>query len=212
VAADRALAPAALASLPRPVLGFVGNIAAKKVDLDLLCRLADADSGRTILLAGPADGTSKQVLQRLVERPNALWIGPVSYADVPRVVAAFDVALIPYAENSYTRNVFPLKLYEYLAAGKPVVASGVPELSGLEPDVVVARRMEVFDSAVMAAVSRTSEADVVRRQALAAANTWDARATRLLDLIARELLKGEAEGHDTKPRELFTRRRQRIAR
>jgi glycosyltransferase involved in cell wall biosynthesis len=186
-AVDRALAPARLARLPRPVLGFVGNIAENKVDFCLLRRLADADGSRTILLAGPADAASKDEFVQLAKRPNVVWIGPVSYARVPRVVAAFDVALIPYAENAYTRNVFPLKLYEYLAAGKPVVASGLPELGGLEPDVVVARGREVFESAVAAALSLTSEADVVRRQSLAAANTWDARAGRLIDLVAQEL-------------------------
>jgi glycosyltransferase involved in cell wall biosynthesis len=195
-AVDRALAPAGLARLPRPVLGFVGNIAENKVDLRVLRRLAGADGSRTILLAGPADAVSMDELVQLAQRPNVVWIGPVSYAEVPSVVAAFDVALIPYAENAYTRNVFPLKLYEYLAAGKPVVASGLPELAGLEPDVVVANGNEAFESALVAALSLTSEADVVRRQAFAAANTWDTRAGRLLDLIARELEAANALGPD----------------
>ena len=61
------------------------------------------------------------------------WLGPKPYDELPRYVAAFDVGIIPYAANSYTPSCFPLKLYEYLAAGKPVVASGLPALAGMEP-------------------------------------------------------------------------------
>jgi glycosyltransferase involved in cell wall biosynthesis len=80
-----------------------------------------------------------------------------------------------------------LKLYEYLAAGKPIVASGVPELAGMEPDVVVTESATAFVAAVEEALSRRSEADRERRFALASRNTWDTRTGRLLDLIAEEL-------------------------
>ena len=126
-------------------------------------------------------------LSALTRRPNVVWTGPVRYEELPTIVAAFDVGLIPYAENEYTRNVFPLKLFEYLAAGKPVVATGLPELEGLEPDAVVAHELGEVEAAIAAALARTSEEDVERRQALAAENTLDARTERLLSLITAEL-------------------------
>jgi glycosyltransferase involved in cell wall biosynthesis len=187
-AADRALARPELASLSRPVLGFAGNITAEKVDFALIATLADEDSGRTIVLAGPAERGSMDRLSELTRRPNVVWIGGVPYAQVPAVVAAFDVGLIPYVENEYTRSVFPLKVFEYLAAGKPVVATGLPELVGLEPDVVVARRSGV-EAAVEAALALRTETDVARRRAFAAENTWDTRTERLLSLIAAELVE-----------------------
>jgi glycosyltransferase involved in cell wall biosynthesis len=185
-AADRRLAAAQVAGLRRPVLGFVGNIIPAKIEIPLLDALARANPARTILLAGPADPSLVDDVRALVECHNAIWIGPVPYDDVPSIVAGFDVALLPYAENAYTRNVFPLKLYEYLAAGKPVVATGLPELSGLEPDVVVAHGVDAVEAAVAAALTRVEREDVERRQKLAAANTWDVRAERLLALIAAE--------------------------
>jgi glycosyltransferase involved in cell wall biosynthesis len=111
----------------------------------------------------------------------------VPYGKLPAVVASFDVGLIPYEENEYTRSCFPLKLFEYLAAGKPVVASGLPELEGMEPDVVVASGATAFRAAVDAATHNGSAEDVARRQAIAAANTWESRTSRLLSLVAQEL-------------------------
>jgi glycosyltransferase involved in cell wall biosynthesis len=80
-----------------------------------------------------------------------------------------------------------LKLYEYLAAGKPVVATGLPELAGMRPDVVLAAGPQAVVSAVDAALERRSADDIERRQRVAAANTWDTRAGALLELVAGAL-------------------------
>ncbi|MEX2556605.1 MAG: glycosyltransferase [Actinomycetota bacterium] len=186
-AVDRALAAPSVEELRRPVLGFAGNIIAGKVDLALLAELADHDPKRTIVLTGPVEATLATELDDLTARTNVVWTGPVPYEELPGIVAAFDVGLIPYAANDYTRNVFPLKLFEYLAAGKPVVATGLPELKGLEPDVVVAHGLEGVETAVTSALALSDETDVARRQKLAAANTWETRTERLLSLIEDEL-------------------------
>jgi glycosyltransferase involved in cell wall biosynthesis len=115
------------------------------------------------------------------------WVGPKPYELVPRYVAAFDVALIPYVSNVYTRSCFPLKTFEYLAAGKAIVASGLPELGGMEPDVVLADDATGFLAAIDEALLRDTESDRKRRMELAAANTWESRASRLLGLIETEL-------------------------
>ena len=115
------------------------------------------------------------------------WVGLKPYAELPAYVAAFDIALIPYVANDYTRNCFPLKLYESLAAGKAVVASGLPELAGMEPDVVLAAGLEEFVVAVEEALHRREDGDRRRRVQRAARNTWEKRTERMLGLIANEL-------------------------
>ena len=185
-AADPSSARPDLRELPRPVLGFAGNILPGKLDPRLLETLADHFSQGTVVLAGPVDAGLADAVARLEARPNVTSLGPVPYDELPRVVASFDVGLIPYETNDYTRNVFPLKLFEYLAAGKPVVATGLPELEGMEPDVVVASEDELVASTT-AALALVAPADVERRQALAARNTWETRTERLLELTARKL-------------------------
>jgi glycosyltransferase involved in cell wall biosynthesis len=188
-AADRTIARAGLRELPRPVLGFAGNLAGNKVDFALLARLADEFAEGTLLVAGPAERAVLPLLEALAARANVQWLGPQPYASLPEVVAAFDVALIPYADNPYTRNVFPLKAFEYLAAGKPVVASGVPSIAALEPHVRLATGHDAFVAAVRSAVDLgATGAD--ERVALAAQNTWEDRTSRLLGLIADELARG----------------------
>jgi glycosyltransferase involved in cell wall biosynthesis len=184
---DGSLPVADMGSLERPVIGFAGNFLADKVDFELLEAVAERRPNWTLLLIGPARDDTRSALAELAARENVRWLGPVAYDELPRYVAAFDVGTIPYLQNAYTRSCFPLKTYEYLAAGKPVVASGLPELEGMEPHVVVAEGTEAFIDAVEDALLVTSEADVASRQAVAAANTWETRAGRLLELVRAEL-------------------------
>src|SRR6185436_18708700 len=134
--------------LPRPIVGFAGNLVASKVDFALLHAVVSARRDWTIVLIGPVGADAVRDVRRLAHEPNVRWLGQKAYDELPRHVAAFDVAVIPYASNAYTRSCFPLKLFEYLAAGKPVVASGLPELRGMEPDVVVVAGAGAFADAV----------------------------------------------------------------
>lgn len=186
VGADRAAATEDLAALPRPVIGFAGNLTRAKVDFDLLLEVARAFPSATVLLAGPVEETARAGLERVTSLANVRWLGLQSYEALPRVVAAFDVALIPYVSTEYTRSCFPLKLYEYLAAGKRVVASGLPALAGLEPHVTLTDGSDEFVAAVERALE-LGDAGHEERQRLAAGNTWDSRASRLLELVAEEL-------------------------
>jgi len=186
-AADPAFAAADVAGLPRPVVGFAGNFLQEKVDFDLLEAVAEARPGWTILLVGPARPETEERLTELAARRNVRWVGAKPYVELPRYVAAFDVAAIPYVTNAYTRSCFPLKTFECLAAGKPVVASGLPELAGMEPHVVLAEGRDAFVAAVEAALGQLGDADREARQDVAAGNTWDTRAERLLGLVADEL-------------------------
>jgi len=157
----------------------------------VLEQLARALPQSTLLLIGPTVPQTVLALERLAGLPNVRWLAPKPYAELPRYVAAFDVGLIPYVANAHTRSCFPLKLFEYRAAGKPVVASGVPELAGMEPNVVLANGVPAFVKAAQNAVGRDGDGDRLRRKQLAARNTWETKTERLMELVHREL---EADG------------------
>jgi glycosyltransferase involved in cell wall biosynthesis len=186
-AADRALVAGEVAALARPVIGFAGNFLPGKVDFALLEEIASRRPEWTMLLVGPAREGASDRVARLASRENVHWVGVKSYEDLPRYVAAFDVATIPYLRNTYTESCFPLKTFEYLAAGKPVVAAGLPELEGMEPHVAVADDPGAFVAAVERALVDDGPSSVAARQQVAAANTWETRTERLLELIAQEL-------------------------
>ncbi len=186
-AASRSHAAPELQGVARPVVGFAGNLVPTKVDFGLLEALAARKAEWSMVLIGPAADGSLATLDAIDQLPNVRWLGAKTYQELPRYVAAFDVGLIPYASNDYTRSCFPLKLYEYLAAGKPVVATGLPELAGMEPDVALTDGVDGVVAAITSALARLGPDDAARRSALAAQNTWETRTERLLTLVGAEL-------------------------
>ena len=174
-------------SFAGPVVGFAGNLTAEKVDFDLLEAVARARPEWSLVLVGPQAENARGQLDRLGALDNVHALGFRPYEELPAYVSGFSVGVIPYRATAYTRNCSPLKVYEYLAAGKAVVASGVPELSGMEPDVTLADRPEAFVAAIESALAASSPEAVARRRATAEQNTWEARTERLLDLVGGRL-------------------------
>lgn len=174
--------PADLASLPRPIIGFAGGISAA-CDIDLLLALADANPTGTVALVGPVSIDTTRL-----SRPNLVLLGNRPYAELPAYVQGFDVGIIPYILNDWTRAVDPLKLLEYLAAGIPVVSTELPEVLKYREVVHVARTNDDFVAAVRGALAGEG-ANRSTRQALALENTWNRRGETLRAFvtdIARE--------------------------
>lgn len=186
-AADRSLAAADVGDLPRPVIGFAGNLQIGKVDFELLEHLARAKPEWSVVLIGPVRADTREAVARLARLSNVHVLGWKPYTELPRYYAAFDVGLCPYVWSAAMQSGFPLKLYDYLAVGMPVVASGNPDLAGKEPDVVLARGAEEFVGAIEGVLGRVSREDRERRRSLAAHNTWETRTERLLEVVSAEL-------------------------
>jgi glycosyltransferase involved in cell wall biosynthesis len=179
--------PSDLDRLPRPRAIFVGALNELKVDAGLLGALADAEPGLSVVLVGPvteAGAGARRELEELVRRPNVHALGGRAYAELPSYLAGADVGLVPYLANRYTAGVFPMKVYEYLAAGLPVVAAGLPELAGAEGATLAAGREE-FVAAVRAALADPGPPE--ERQRIARGHTWEAR-TAEMDRLARRAL------------------------
>jgi glycosyltransferase involved in cell wall biosynthesis len=121
--------PADLAAIPEPRLLFVGAIAAYKLDLVLLAELAQACPHWSIVLIGAVgEGDPSTTLTALQSCSNIHCLGPRAYAELPAYMRGAVVGLIPALLNDYTRAMFPMKFFEYLAAGLPVVATPLPAL------------------------------------------------------------------------------------
>jgi len=170
----------------------VGGINAK-VDLALLAEVAARRPDWRIELVGPLSyGLNEGELARLRALPNVHFAGAVPPEQVPAVMAGCDVGLIPYQMNEQTYHVNPLKVYEYLAAGKPVVGTPLPELAQFEPLVRLAGDVDGFVAAVEAALVEGDDPEAIAaRLAVAAANTWDVRVERMVGLIEEALGRSE---------------------
>ena len=169
--------PADLAAIPAPRIGFAGGVSAC-CDFLLIRELARALPHVSVVLVGPVSVD----LAGLVLK-NLHVLGPRPYSDLPAYVQHFDVGLIPYLLNEWTRAVDPLKLLEYLAAGLPVVSTDIPEVRKYREAVAIAGTRDRFVREVAAAL-RVDRDEVRRRgKALARKHTWAVRADELLALL-----------------------------
>ena len=182
-----ALAPGpedpAITALPQPRIVFTGAVVGTKLDLDLLAAVARRRPDWAFALVGPVGagdpGTDVSALHGL---PNVHLLGPRPYAGLPAVLRAADAALIPYAVNDLTRSVFPMKVYEYLAAGLPVVATPLPALAGVDA-ITTASDANAMAGALARALDEDSPARRQARSEAARGHSWDAR----LEQISRAL-------------------------
>jgi len=182
-AADPALPlPRDVAHLPRPMIGFVGAVSDYKVDLAWVAHLARQRPTWSVVLVGPhavADPTTD--LSGLRAVPNVHLVGYRPYAALPAYLKAFDAIVIPYRLGAATRGIFPLKFFESLASGRPVVISRLPALEMYYADVLVAEDAESFVDACAAAVAGKDDAAARdRRVGLARRNTWESRIAQML--------------------------------
>lgn len=159
-ALEAGAADPALAAIPSPRIVFVGAIAAKKLDFELLEGLAAARPEWSFALVGPIGlGEPDTDVSRLLEAPNIHLLGARTQQQLPAVLRGADVGLIPYRNSRLTASIFPMKVYEYLAAGLPIVATGLPALAGVDGVELVQGRDET-----LAAIERALEAGAEPRR------------------------------------------------
>ncbi|MFC1588380.1 glycosyltransferase [Planctomycetota bacterium] len=125
--------PGDIKNIPAPVLGFIGNITGYKIDFKLLRNAATLRPGWNFVLIGPVgEGDPQTDISALDGLPNVHLLGRREKEQLPAYVSRFDIGLIPYRLNASTRASFPMKFYEYLAAGLPVVSTRLHALADYE--------------------------------------------------------------------------------
>jgi len=120
--------PDDIARIKKPVIGFVGAISAYKLDFELIAFLAKEKPEWSIVLIGKVGEGEPGTDVKILDRENIYLLGPRSYDELPAYLKCFDVATIPVSLNSYTHAMFPMKFFEYLAAGKCIVSTRINSL------------------------------------------------------------------------------------
>jgi len=182
--------PVELRGLPHPRIGYVGAIN-DKLDINLLRRVAETYSGASIILVGPERLHSEEMrrsMEALRAYSNVHMIGRVSMERVPHFVTSCDVGLLPYQCNAWTESIHPLsihplKMYEYLACGLPVVSTDIPGVYAEREVISIAGDAGAFVDAIGKALLDDSESLWRKRQARASCNTWRHRVERISELI-----------------------------
>jgi glycosyltransferase involved in cell wall biosynthesis len=186
VASGKLEVPKEVESIPRPRLGYFGAIEPWLVDQELIKRAArEHPNWHWVFIGNKSRGLDIENL------PNAHFLPPVKYADLPAYAAGFDVCVLPWeTEQAFTSYGSAIKVREYLATGKPVVIAPLPEYEGMSDVLRIARSRDDFLKLVSEALQENSEAST-KRQAAVKDGTWDARAEWVSQLIEDALKKKE---------------------
>jgi glycosyltransferase involved in cell wall biosynthesis len=174
-----------VSEIPRPRLGYFGAIEPWLVDQELIKRAShERPEWQWVFIGNRSRGLEIEAL------PNVHFLPPVPYADLPAYAAGFDVCVLPWeTEQSFTSYGSAIKVREYLATGKPVVISPLPEYEPMRDVLRIARTRDDFIRLVEEALQENDAALEARRQASVASGTWDARAEWVSELIETVLVE-----------------------
>ena len=160
----------------RPVVGYIGAIS-NWYDIDLVITAATAYPEWDFVLIGSTWGCDLKTAELL---PNIKFLGEKPYADLPGYLHAFDVCIIPFLLTELTLCTNPVKVYEYLSAGKPVVATAMPELQLIREYVHIAETTEDFVEKLKIAIGESTDQELAGlRSKWAQQHDWQSRAENL---------------------------------
>ena len=166
----------------KPVFGYTGTIHGDRVDVSLVVSVAQAYPAATIAMVGP--NLLEQAEQQLLDRfSNIVFTGSQPYADLPDIMRAFDVCMVPHLVTPFTESLNPIKLWEYLAAGKPIVSTNVAGFRDYPNLVSVADSYADFVNRLGIAQSERLDLSTQRQQA-ARQHTWDQRIKTVQALLS----------------------------
>ncbi len=174
--------------IKKPLVGYVGVIY-DWFDMNILEYCAEKKDDFNFVIIGPS--SSKAIEEEMKEftkkYKNIFWLGEKSYQDVPEYIQQFDVCIVPFKINELIKNVDPIKVYEYLAMGKPVVSTYWKELEKFSYFIALGLNYEDFLKKIEDEYNKNSEGKIKERRKFAEENSWQKRAEKMMEIINKKL-------------------------
>lgn len=186
------MVPDDLRAIPGPIVGYLGNFESR-IDFELLEGIAAARPDWSLVLIGPSKGMYTQKLRALGRYPNVHVLGPRPASEAPGYLKGFDVGLIPFVQSDQTRAIYPLKLNEYLASGRPVVKTPFAPLPEFEAVTWTADGVYDTVRAIEEALVSHHPEEVHARLELARHHDWDERAQAMGRILVDRLIAQNAQ-------------------
>lgn len=174
--------------IPRPIIGYTGNIC-HRLDYEIIQRVATEHADKSIVLVGPRNHYGHTDID-LDHIPNLYFTGPKSIKELPSYLQHFDVLILPFLCNELTKSIYPLKINEYLASGKPVISTAFSEdILAFKDVVYLSNTSKEFSQNISLALQENIPDKSAARHKAASSNSWDARVERFWDLITKSSKK-----------------------
>lgn len=172
----------------KKIIGYTGNIETR-IDYELLREVIAGHQDKLVLLVGPVT-TADADAAGLSGCPNVIMTGPKKIDELPAYLQYCDCTLIPFKKNTLTKSIYPLKINEYLAAGRPVVATDFSEdIQSFSDVIYIARNNKEFVECIGQAIAENDGDRIRTRMAVANTNTWAARVERFWEIVERHPAK-----------------------
>jgi glycosyltransferase involved in cell wall biosynthesis len=123
------------------------------------------------------------IVERLSKYPNVSFFGPIKANKVPELLAKYDLGIIPYIMDEVNKNIYPLKINEYLAVGVPVVMTAFANLTDFKDTVKVANTKELFKEHIINELANDNDSLIKERIAFAKQNSWEGRAVEFGNIL-----------------------------
>ncbi|HRD57517.1 MAG TPA: glycosyltransferase [Ferruginibacter sp.] len=175
--------PEDVKQIQHPIIGYCGSITSTRLDVKLLEQIADKKPGWNIVLVGPADDVFKN--SSLSKMENVHFIGSKKQKELPAYIHSFDVCINPQLLNQMTIGNYPRKVDEYLAAGKPVVATKTETMAMFGNNALLCNNADEYIAAIEVALeNKDNPASIKARKEMGTSHTWEASVNKIYSLIS----------------------------
>ena len=184
--------PKELMGIKGKIIGYTGNINEYRLDYSLFKKVAQDHSDKTLVIVGPLNSNDyiEHGLDKNAERDFLRVAKHIT--ELPAFLQHFDVTIIPFLLNKLTKSIYPLKINEYLAAGKPVVVTNFSEdIRGFAKDIYIAQSHDEFIQLINRAMAENSRDKMEERYATASMNTWEQRVKQFWEVVNTTLEEKE---------------------
>lgn len=175
--------PEDMKDIPGPIVGYLGYLTSMRLDIALMESLASSMKEGSLVLVGPEDDDFKQ--SKLHSMDNVYFLGNKQAHQLPEYIAAFDVAINPQAVNDLTIGNYPRKVDEYLAMGKPVVATYTEAMIYFEKYVYLSKSAQEFAELIGRAIAEDNEQIAEERITFAKSHTWENNAENIYQVMEK---------------------------
>jgi glycosyltransferase involved in cell wall biosynthesis len=175
--------PEEIKDVQTPMIGFTGNMDGSRIDYPLLKKIAETHQDKTLVLVGPTNSEDYKTLG-LDQMENVIFTGSKDIRELPKYLQHFDCTIIPFLKNTLTASIYPLKINEYLFAGKPVLSTNFSEdIRSFQEVIYLADSHEEFLQIIDRALAEDNIEKKANRVAVARQNTWTHRVQQFWKVV-----------------------------
>lgn len=173
--------PEDIRNIKKPLVGYVG-VLQDRIDIDLMGEVIKLLPNHSFVFVGRV--LTPAYFKTIMNYPNVHFLGHRKSADIPDYMKNFDVCIIPHKINELTNSMNPLKIYEYLACGRPIVSTPVAGIEDFEKYIYLAKDSKAFSGAIVKSIFDNNGTLEKERRDIVHPHSWDNRAKDLMLKIA----------------------------